>query len=408
MERSSSIKDTSRKDVIKLAITIIVLIAPEVMSYYAVKVQTLPLIVLRFFIVLGIILISSYARPALINRPNFTRRNVVLCFILMLITSVFHVNGTMPLLTLLTIGYLMPLGTISKRIDIEVLNKSLMIVVCVFIPLLIYQLLHTSFDMASILRRGLTWSEIFYYATLTTIWPIFLFSSILLKRNLILAIVYWFFAIALNLLSLKKAVFVDSAIVFSIIAYVCLKIKDKETTKYLLLVGIPVIAGVIYYISNMDSSADISEMLNAVGNRFEEDSETGVGSNNRVQESITYFTKEANFFDIIFGKGILSSHYALEDEHYFLHIGWMNWIFKGGLFLFFTILLSYKRVFYVFKSPQNYSTESVFASMYCMYYFFTLFYVNYMGFGIELFLFFYCLTLLNERNVPKKIPQTLL
>ena len=401
-------KDDNHKDVIKLVITIIVLMLPEVLSYYAVKVQSLPLIVLRFFILLGIILISTYARPKLIHKNNSTRFSIIFCFVLTLFTSLLNKTSTMPILTLLAIGYLILLGVISKRIDIEVLNKALLIVVCIFIPVLIYKLLTTEFDMASLLRRGLTWSEIFYYSALTTLWPIFLFTSILLKKNLIPALVYWIFAIAMNLISLKKAIFVDSVIAFSIVAYICIKIKDKKTTKYLLWVGIPFVIAAFYYFSNMDSSADISEMFNAVGNRFEEDSEAGVGSNNRVQESITYFTKEASLFDIIFGKGILSAHYALEDEHYFLHIGWMNWIFKGGLFLFFTILFSYKKVFHVFRRPQNYPIEVVFASMYCMYFFFTLFYVNYMGFGIELFLFFYCLTLLNERNVPKKVPQTLL
>lgn len=400
------IRNDINKGAIRLAVTIIVLMAPEVLSYYAVKVQTLPLIVLRFFMLMGIVLMSSYANPKLINRPNKTRQLVVICFILMLFTSLINVTGTMPILTLVAIGYIMLLGVMSKEFSIEILNRALLIVVCIYIPLLVYQLHHADFDMAILLRRGLTWSEVFYYATLTTIWPLFLFSSILLKKNLIPAIIFWFFAIAMNLISLKKAIFVDSVIAFAIVAYICFKIQDRKTTKYLLWVGIPIIIGAVYYISKMDSSAEISEMFNAVGNRFEEDSEAGVGSNNRVLESVMYFTKEANIFDIVFGKGLLSAHYALEDEHYFLHIGWMNWIFKGGLFLFFTILLSYRKVIHIFKRPQNYPLEKVFASMYCVYFFFTLFYVNYMGFGFDLFMFFYCLTLLNERNVSSKVPQT--
>lgn len=396
------------KGVLKLAITIIVSISPEVLSYYAVKANTLPLIVLRFFILLGIILVSTYATPKLINRKNPTRVALTLCFVLMLLTSTFHITGTMPILTLFSIGYVMLLGAYGKELQLETLNKALFVSVCVFIPLLVYQLLHANFDMASLLRRGYTWSEVFYYTVLTNLWPAFLFSAILLKKNILPAIIYWMFAIAMNMISLKKAVFVDTAIVYSLVLYICFKTKDKKAIRNLLYVGVPFAILVVYYFLTSSISGEVVDIFDAVGNRFESSTEGGVGSDNRVVESLGYFSNEAGFFDVIFGKGLMSAHYQLEEEHYFLHIGWFNWIFKGGLILFFTILFSYKKVFKTFLHPSRYSKEKVFASLYCMYYFFILFYGNNMGFGMDLFLFFYCLTLLNERNVPKKVPQTLL
>lgn len=400
------IKQFKERGVLKLGVTIIVLIAPEVLSYYAVKINVLPLIFLRFIIVLGIVLISTYASPKLFNRPNPTRQALTLCFALMLFTSLFNVTSTMPILTLLSIGYIMLIGVYGKYIKLETLNSALCLSSLVFIPAIAYQLTHANLDMASLLRRGYTWSEIFYYTVLTNSWAAFLISSVIRKKNLIPALLLWLCAVILNLISLKKSIFISTTIVFMLLMYYFYKCKDIKSFRYFLWIGVPLVLLAVLYVSKSSISGDVSDIFSAVGNRFEDTSDEGLANNNRATESIYYFSNEANLFDIIMGKGWLSSHHALEEEHYYLHIGWTNLIFKGGLILFFVVLLSYRKVFKILKNPIKYSKEQCFSALFCMYYFFTFFYGNNMGFGIDLFLFFYSLTMLNGKNGKSIFPQT--
>ena len=384
--------------VYKYAIMVFLISIPDVISYYATMANAIPLIFVRLSMSSVFLLLFHCT----IRKHTSYKSYMLFCFFLMFLMSIINITPTMPVLTILSIGSLMILGTFHKPTSVFFFNKALTICAFAFTPILIWQLLKTGIDLDVLLRRGYAWTEIFAYATVTSMWIPLLFTSVLTKKNIFVALVFWLVSVIMGLISLKRQNIVDSFIAFSIILFVMSKMKDKKMVKRFLLLFVPLIVTLIIGLSSGMFSGVSEEVYDAMGNRFSETSED-VSSFDRLVESRDYFTKEASLFDIICGKGFLSAHYALADEHYFLHIGWMNFIFKGGLFLFFGILLGYKKVFKVISHPNDYTIDMVFCAMYCVFYFFACLYTNLMGFGVSLYLFFYCLTQINDSRNKKII-----
>lgn len=385
-----------KQDLYKFTLVIILLSIPDVVSYYATNAQTIPLAFVRLSMLSVFLLFFNCS----FKNISGYRALLFLCFVLMMLTSVIHITSTMPIMTVFCIGMLMFLGSYQKPIDLVFLNKALSLCAFIFIPIIIFKILQTNIDIEVLLRRGYAWTEIFAYTTLTSLWLPLFFSSVLTKKNIILALFFWLLSLVMGLLSLKRQNIVDSAVAFAIVFFILTKMNDTKLRKRFVFLLIPFIIASIFAFSNgilSDFSNGVSE---AMSERFTETTSDLQGFD-RFVESKDYFSNETNILDVLLGKGILSAHYALPEEHYFLHIGWTNFIFKGGLFLFFVILLGYKKVFRVFFHPNDYSIDMVFCSMYCVFFFFAFFYINLMGFGLYLPLFFYCLTQINDNRNKK-------
>ena len=389
---------TDKYEVLKYAVVIILISIPDIISYYATVAFLVPMIILRISMMSVFLMIFYCTFKDLSKYQSY----LMFCFVIMLFLSVINVTPTTPFITIITICSLMVFGTFHKKIDIVFFNRALTICVSVYIPLIIYAILKTNLDINIVLRRGYTWTELFAYATLTPVWVPFLFSSILTKRKILLAFLFWLLAVFVALTSLKRQIIIDSALAFVIILFVASRLKDKIIVRRFAVALILLIIVVAVGLSKGLFSGVSDEVFNAMSDRFSETTDD-IESFDRFVESKMYFQNEAGVFDIVFGKGFLSAHHSLPEEHYFLHVGWTNFIFKGGLLLFFVLLSGYRKVFHVFFHPNKYSLESVFCSMYCVYCFFALLYVNLMGYGVSLYLFFYCLTQINDTRNKKII-----
>ena len=71
-------------------------------------------------------------------------------------------------------------------------------------------------------------------------------------------------------------------------------------------------------------------LLDAVTGRFEDSS---IKDLDRLVETKNYF-KSADLVDILFGRGLFGTHDSLGSLTDALHIGWADYIFRGGVFLF--------------------------------------------------------------------------
>jgi len=249
------------------------------------------------------------------------------------------------------------------------------------------------------LRRGYTWTYIFAYTNLLSFWPLLMFSAFLTNRGIKIAIFFWLLAILVNVLFLKRAIFIDSLLALCILLYVSLNLGRLKKNQYYKII-IPICLIIIILSSNLFEYREIKIVKEAITKRFSK-SLDNISEFDRLVESKNYLFHDASAFNIVFGKGFLSTfNFKLNNvdvrERYHLHIGWFNWILKGGLLLFLGILLAYIKVFKINFHLRDYPPEVQFAAMFCTYCFFSFFYVNMMGFGPNLFFFFYSLMVITD------------
>lgn len=379
-----------KRDSISLAVVFILITIPDILSYYA-GIGQAPQWLLQLSMC-SVFLLSRYMTR---KRLAGLQLYLLFCFFVMLVLSLFHLEAEVPKLTLFSILLIMLFGVLCKEIELTIFNNALFICFLIWSPILLYQILKTNLDIGIILNRGYTWTEIFAYGPVTVIWVPFLFSSVLLQRRVAVSMVFWGMALFMGLISLKRDIIVESILAFLMILYVAIKLQDKKLMARSVIVIVLMLVGAVYFVLNGALSTESMAVYDALSERFSSTAED-INSFDRLYESRMYFAKESGFFDFIFGKGFISAHHAFPEIHFFLHIGWLNFIFKGGIILLLGILYGYRSVFKVFFSPRRYPTHIVFAAMCCIFYFFDLFFGNLMGFGPALFLFFYCLVQTNR------------
>lgn len=387
-----------RRETIKMCIVMMLTSLPEIISYYT-GMGTMSQTQLRISMLL-FVSVFSYVSLKKISKPGYVQ--FVIIFGWMLFISIFHLTPKMPIPTIFLISMLMVCGLLSKELPLKIINQSFSVLALLYSVVLLWQLSKANLDIGIILNRGYTWTEIFAYATLSSIWPICLFSAYLERRHVGIAIAITLMAIILNSISLKRSIFVEVGMAATIIGWISYKTKDLRTFRYILWIGIPLAIIGIYYVLNSSVGSEVTQVSEAISDRFSDTSDD-MSSFDRFVESEEYFTQEANIIDIIMGKGFLSAHHSATDEHYFLHIGWTNFIFKGGIILLFMILAVEFRAWHIFLHPSKYDKETVFAAMYSVLSFFLLFFGNCMGFGPRLFFIFYCLMRVNDATKTKRV-----
>lgn len=389
-----------RREIWVMTIIMLLLQLPNLTSYYY-SVGAIPNFINKISMALSLCILH-YVSFRELRKPN--RYLFVFIFIWMTFISLFNLTPSMPYMTLFIIALLMVSGVLSRPFDLRNVGESFFYLSIFFLPFLIWQVLKADLDMSTILRRGLSWTEVFAWAAITNFWPICLFSAFLLKDRhlLIAAFVIMLMSVVMNSLSLKRAVYVDVAAVVILIAFVSWRLKDKQTLKYILSAIVPFVILGAFFLYSSGIDGEVTEVTNAIFNRFSKSSED-VSSFDRLDEARHWLNNEAGFFDVVLGTGFFSSHHGLEDEHYYLHLGWMNLIFKGGLILFFSFFYMQLKALRIILSPRRYSKETLFSAMICVFYFFNFFYSNAMGFGPELFFLFYSLMQVNNPPFRKQV-----
>ena len=309
---------------------------PTLMSYYFASGQisgsVLKVSMIMSFSILHYVSIKSAGLES--------RRIFVIIFVIMGLLSLFSLTPDMPYLTLICISLLMISGVLSRNIEFDTIAESFSQIAIICSVLLVWKLLTMNLDMATILRRGYVWTEIFAWAGLSSIWPICLFSAFLMKKRKLMypAIIISLLCVIVNSISLKRYIYVDVAIAIALMAYVSKKQKTSRFLKYLLVIAVPLISILFYFVSS-GVGENVIAVTNAISDRFSESADE-VSSFDRLEETQFWLSKEAGFLDVVLGTGFLSAHHGIPDEEMnYLHIGWFNLIFKGGLLLFFAVLM---------------------------------------------------------------------
>lgn len=389
-----------KREIVRMFFIMLFSSLPEIVSYYY-GVNMMSKTHLRISMLL-FVSVFSYISFKKVSKPGYAQ--FVMVFGWMLFVSIFHLTPNMPILTIFLISMLMVCGLLSREIPLKIIQQSFSVLALLYTGVLLWQLSKANLDIGTILNRGYAWTEIFAYATLSTIWPICLFSSYLERKQLWVAILITLMAVIVNAISLKRAIFVEVGVAVAIIGWISYKTKDVKTFKYIMWIGIPLAMVSTYYILNSSVGSEVTQVSDAISNRFSDTSDE-IRTFDRFVESKEYFTQEANIIDIILGKGFMSAHHITTDESYFLHIGWTNFIFKGGIILLFMILAMEFRAWRIFLHPSKYDKDTVFAAMYSVLSFFLLFFGSSMSFSPRLFFIFYCLMRVNDTTRKKRISR---
>lgn len=151
------------------------------------------------------------------------------------------------------------------------------------------------------------------------------------KKNTLYAYAYWALAIVFHSMYLKRAIFVESVFLFIALVWLYRRIYKKNilatVVRFVLLVAI--LSILIIVIVKVLFHYDILAIVERILERFNQVDETGTV---RFVESQNYFSN-ADFFDILFGKGLGVVHGGLGKGNTALHIGITNLILKSGLFM---------------------------------------------------------------------------
>ncbi len=365
----------------------------QVLSYYFHE-QLLNGMIMRFFVVLVFLVFTL--TTAKISKGSI-RIPLSFCFIIMLYMSLPNKTDQTPVLTLFAIFSLIIAGTFAnvKLLSLDTILHAFKIVSICSIPLIIIQIIQADLSIDNILSRGLCWTELFAYATILNFWPVFVAAAFVQGKNLKLAIFVWFLEIIVQLLFLKRAVVVDSTIMLLLLLLFSNKMESKREIKRLVGVLLPFIVIIVILGGDRLFTNNVSVVTQAVSDRFEASSED-LSTIDRFVESINYFTTEAQWYDIVLGRGFLGVHHGLGSEAMFLHIGWLNFLFKGGIPFFLLMLVGFGKSISCVKRFSYAPKIIQFSIIVCLYYGIELFYVNLMGFNVSLFFIFFCMCLISD------------
>ncbi len=282
------------------------------------------------------------------------------------------------------------------RFDIDYIEKSFIQLAILSIIAATYIIFKTDIDVASAIKRGYQYTEIFYFPSL--FWGVtpFVILSILRNKNLLISTAYWAVSIALNLIIIKRFIIIDSALLLIIIITINLLRKGKiKTFSKTFVIGIIFISlGLIY-------AGDILlNLLENVTTRIRITSED-LSSFDRLVESKNYLNS-TNLFFLIFGKGVGGTHTGLDTISQALHIGWINFILKGGIILLILILIPYFKMIRIAKYLKNTPIKIQFSFWFLLISIFRLSYNNMHSLAPEMLIFFYCIFTIMDYKYIKK------
>jgi hypothetical protein len=149
----------------------------------------------------------------------------------------------------------------------------------------------------------------------------------------------------------------------------------------------------------------VLSLFDATYNRIESTSED-ISGFDRFIESENYL-KDVTAFQLVFGTGFASTHQGLGKEAYALHVGWINFIFKGGIIFFLLVLIPYFKLPRLLKNINKLPLKVQFSVWFLVIYFFRLFYVNMSSMAPEMLIFFYSVFNIMDYRALKNTNKTM-
>lgn len=272
-----------------------------------------------------------------------------------------------------------------SAIRIDVLHRALVPVAALGCIVLVYLFGWSQIDLAVALRRGYTWTQVFYYAGVYWAMIPMVIASFVRDRYVSLGVAYWMCSVMVNLLFLKRFILVDSVLLIGVLLLIAYQRRGK---KWLTISRACIYGGLILLLSVALFGRILGPLFIASLSRVQ--SVSDMGSIDRLVESRTYLEGTC-IWSLVVGKGFLGTHSGLGVESDALHVGWTNFLLKGGIPLVLLVLLPYGRLVSLLPMAAWLPTKVQFSVYMMLVYAVRLLYTNMHSFAPEMLVFFYCL-----------------
>ena len=249
----------------------------------------------------------------------------------------------------------------------------------------LYSMSKISLNVSFAINRGYQYDEIFYYSSLFWFTTPYVFLSLLKRKDVLFATVSFSLYMVLELVIVKRIVLVTSLVTI----IVCLFILNSKKNKVKQVLSIITVLAFVFLVFRMTMWNSILTLFNSVLERTVEATEN-IGSFNRFEEAIN-FLKEASIIELFLGRGFGGTHMGLGSLSEALHVGWVNFILKGGINLLFLFLIPYIKLINLLRIYNTLPEKVQFSIWYMIYMFPILFLSNMHAFYPQLFLFVFCL-----------------
>lgn len=367
-------------------VLLVLLTVQYVVSYYAGAAGIFPRYVLYIFLtfpIINLVLIYFIARV----KWSMYRFVFIAYFFFITFNSIVQAQGEVGEIVANFIMYSAILAAFYfSFVGVSFLFDVFKLVALVGIAGFVYSMSTESIDLESAIRRGYTWTEIFYYASLY--WAVIpaVILSFLYERKILIVVLYWILAIILNLIFLKRIILVDSILLLLVVLFINFNKDKKLISGFKLYFIMASLVGLSLYFA----SEFIVTLFDATNERIESTTDD-VSGFDRFVEYRNYFEKEATIIDFFIGKGFSSFHKGLGREAYSLHTGWANFIFKGGLIWLILILIPFFKMIPLIGKFKKLPVDIQFSVALLLIYVPRLFYANMDNFQPVMLVFFYAL-----------------
>ncbi|WP_251493669.1 hypothetical protein [Otoolea muris] len=287
-------------------------------------------------------------------------------------------------------------GGILTQKRFEIWERLLSVIPYLGVAVMVLMIATQHIDLTVAIRRGYVWTNIFFWGGIYwALIPVVLYSFLNRKKRGV-AVAYWICGIIFNLIFLKRFIIVDSALLLFMVLYILYK-ENRSGGSRLTRIGVFILCIGLTACFLLQNSF-LYEMTKQMFQRM--DFLSSIWKFDRVIESRSYFCNESFIYTLL-GRGFWGAHSTLGTLNPALHIGWSNFIFKGGIALFilavFPVIKSYKSLFKL----EHYDREYKFAVCCVVIYSVKLLYVNLHRFEPELILFFWACTVIMEKTGKK-------
>ncbi len=276
---------------------------------------------------------------------------------------------------------------IYSDLDVEFFLKLFRIISVISVLGFAYAVNNISFDFALALNRGYQGEEIFYYTGLFWASTAYVVLAVMVKKDITWSFICLALNVVLNLIIVKRMILLEVGVCFLVLMLMLL----KEKGNFRIVLKVLAIVGVVFLVLRFTAWDMVSGLFESVFERTTESAED-IDSFNRFVESKNFFSA-ASLFDIVLGGGFGATHTGLGTEAEALHVGWTNFILKGGIPLFLIMTTPFITAVKRFTEYRYLSTKSKFAMWILFLYFPTLFLGNFHAFYPKLFLL--CWSLIN-------------
>lgn len=379
-----------------LILILLILLTFQYISFYYISQNILPRFLLYIFYLLSVLLPFVLIKNVKLTIVPY-RFAIIITYSVILIVSFFYLGDDFgqnvadfiiysPIIT----------GLFFYRFNIDFLQKAFKYISILALIMLPFALTANKIDLNDALKREYTESAIFFYAPL--FWAVIpaVLLSILTSKNLLISIAYWVGAIVLNLIFLKRFIIVDSALLFVVIIVINSTKKKKVFNTLKMVIALAILISVVMYLKG----DFILKLFDATTNRIETTSED-ISAFDRFVETENYLNN-ATTTEIIFGKGFAGTQFGLGKEAQALHVGWTNFILKGGILLFLLILLPFFKLISMASNLGNYPLKIQFSFWFLIIYIVRLTYTNMHNLSPEMLIFFYAVYNIMDVRIPKR------